>query len=254
MDIYQKYAEVYDHSGQILFSVRMIPYVGKLLARHVPRGSKVLDLACGTGTVALALEKRGYEVTGIDASEDMLAQARRKAASANAPICFIRQDMRSFSLPERVGLITCLYDSANYMLEEEDLRSMFARAAVALEPGGLLMFDMNTTWMMEHSLNDRVEFLDFRRVSIAMVESYDAEKRRATVKIVGFIRRGHFYEKFTETHSEQSYSEEQLYRLLEEAGFWVEGEYECFTFAPPTRDTKRIMWVARRRAVGEALE
>ncbi|MCL5256807.1 MAG: class I SAM-dependent methyltransferase, partial [Chloroflexi bacterium] len=68
-----------------------------------------------------------------------------------------------------------------------------------------------------------------------------------TVKIVGFIRRGHLYEKFSETHVEQSYSEEQIYRLLEGAGFWVEGEYHCFSFEPPVRDTNRIMWVARLR-------
>lgn len=247
MGIYQKYAEVYDRSGQILFAVRMIPYLDKLLARHVPQSKKALDLACGTGTIALTLEQQGYQVSGIDASEDMLAQARRKAEGANANIDFGRQDMRSFSLPERVGLITCLYDSANYLLEERDLREMFARSAASLESGGLLIFDMNTEWMMEHNLNDKTEFFDLGNVSIAMIESYDSEARRATVKIVGFIRRGHLYEKFSETHVEQSYSEEQIYRLLEGAGFWVEGEYHCFSFEPPVRDTNRIMWVARLR-------
>ncbi|MCL5256808.1 MAG: methyltransferase domain-containing protein, partial [Chloroflexi bacterium] len=175
MGIYQKYAEVYDRSGQILFAVRMIPYLDKLLARHVPQSKKALDLACGTGTIALTLEQQGYQVSGIDASEDMLAQARRKAEGANANIDFGRQDMRSFSLPERVGLITCLYDSANYLLEERDLREMFARSAASLESGGLLIFDMNTEWMMEHNLNDKTEFFDLGNVSIAMIESYDSE-------------------------------------------------------------------------------
>lgn len=246
--IYQRYAEVYDRSGQVLFAIRMIPYLDKLLRRHLFPGRRVLDLACGTGTIALAFAQRGYEVVGLDASEAMLAQARSRAEEVNDRLELVCQDMRSFTVWDKVGLITCLYDSMNYMLEEADLLRVFKCAASAIAPGGLFVFDMNTAWMMEHVLDEKTEFFESGPLSLVMVHNYDREKRRATVKIVGFIRRDGLYEKFSETHVEQSYTEEQVYRNLEKAGFWVEGEYGCFGFEPPVMDTARIMWVARRKS------
>jgi SAM-dependent methyltransferase len=246
MGIYGKYAEVYDGSGQILFAVQMIPYLEQLLNRHRFPGDRVLDLACGTGTVANYFAGKSYQVSGIDGSEEMLGQARKKTAEMGAVVDFSRQDMRDFAVAEPTGLVTCLYDSMNYMLTEEDLLIVMQRAAAALMPGGLFVFDINTEWMMEHALNNRTEFFESGPLSLVMVEEYDPDLKRATVKMTGFVRRGKLFERFTEVHCEQSYSEQQMYGLLQRAGFYIEGEYDCFHLDPPNRETKRIMWVARK--------
>jgi SAM-dependent methyltransferase len=246
MGIYGKYAEVYDGSGQILFAVQIIPYLEQLLNRHRFPGDRVLDLACGTGTVANYFADKNYQVSGVDGSEEMLEQARQKTAEMGAAVDFSCQDMRAFEVVERAGLITCLYDGMNYMLTEDDLLKVMERAAQALTPGGLFLFDMNTEWMMEHSLNNRTEFFESGPLSLVMAEEYDPDLKRATVRMTGFVRRGKLFERFTEVHCEQSYSEQQMYGLLQRAGFYLEGEYDCFHMDPPNRETKRIMWVARR--------
>jgi SAM-dependent methyltransferase len=103
--IYERYAEFYDESGQIGYSLRMIPYLWQVLERHGFQGNSALDLACGTGTMALAMAQRGWRAYGVDASAAMLAQARRKAEEAGLPLLLSQQDMRTFILPERVDSV-----------------------------------------------------------------------------------------------------------------------------------------------------
>jgi ubiquinone/menaquinone biosynthesis C-methylase UbiE len=87
LTIYSEYASVYDASGQIAFSEQMIPYLRTILDRHPANKGALLDLACGTGTVAIAMALQGWQVIGIDGSETMLAQARTKACTTASTIC-----------------------------------------------------------------------------------------------------------------------------------------------------------------------
>src|SRR5688572_13640084 len=95
--IYHTYAALYDRSGQIRFSVLMQIYLPEVLAQHQAPGKRMLDLACGTGTLALMQAEAGWEVIGLDASPAMLAEARRKQAAAGVDVTFVAGDMRSFA-------------------------------------------------------------------------------------------------------------------------------------------------------------
>ncbi len=146
-DPYGAYAAVYDVQGQSRWSERMVAFLDDLLPRYdaVPaRSRRVLDLACGTGTAALRLAAQGYTVTGIDGSANMLEIARRKAAEEDTAVTFVQQDMRAFTAPEPVGLLTCFYDSLNYLTDPDDLVRSFICMRGALAPDGLAVFDMNT--------------------------------------------------------------------------------------------------------------
>ena len=107
MSIYQDYARVYDAWGSSL-SLKMITYLGRLLDRHPSIGRTMLDLACGTGTMAIAQAQAGWRVYGVDGSAEMLAQARVKAEAMDATVLWSQQDMRHFHLPQRMSLVTCL--------------------------------------------------------------------------------------------------------------------------------------------------
>lgn len=246
MGIYEKYAQVYDSSGQIGFSVRMIPYLQDLLVRHPVERDNMLDLACGTGTVALSFASNGWEVWGVDASSEMLAQAEKKARETGLTLRLSCQDMRRFTIPAGVRLITCLYDSMNYMLTLPDVQVVMQRVAAHLAPGGLFLFDMNTAWALEHVWDHRMFLTEDDDLSLIMASQYDEKQLSARVTVTGFVRRGEFYERFSETHLEQSYTEDQIRNVISASGLRLVARYDCFAFDPPAEDCSRIMWVAGR--------
>jgi SAM-dependent methyltransferase len=244
MSIYQDYARVYDASGQLAFSLKMITYLGRLIERHPTPGRIMLDLACGTGTVAAAQAQAGWRVYGIDGSADMLAQARAKAENAGVTVFWSQQDMRHFHLPQRMSLVTCLYDSINYMITSDDLLAVFRRVFSVLAPGGLFLFDMNTAWALATLWDDETYFTDGDDLSVVMQSRYDDRRQRAIVVVTCFERIGELYNKIVEQHVEQAYPLEQVATLLTDAGFQIEAQYDCFTFREPGPETLRIMWVA----------
>ncbi len=246
MGIYQDYAALYDPSGQKAFSQKMLPYIRRLLRRHPVQGKRMVDVACGTGTVAISLATAGWCVCGVDASRDMLAAARAKAKEKGAVIKWSQQDMRAFDLPKRVDLVTCLYDSMNYMLTEEDIRASFERAFDTLRPGGLFLFDMNTIKALCEAWNGQTYFIDSDDLCMVLKSRYNQRRKRSCVEVTCFQRVGTLYRRITEEHVERGYPKERINALLTEAGFAVEAAYECFSFQPPSDQTFRIMWVARR--------
>lgn len=266
--LYQAYAPFYDSSGQIRFAMLMEQYLRELLDRHPAPGRRALDLACGTGTLALMLADEGWEVVGLDASAEMLEQARAKAANLDTPgrTTFVQGDMRGFEIQNKqlriekdiagsfsqfsllnspFDLVTCFYDSLNYMLTDADLAACFQTAARALAPGGLLVADMNTRYFLEHDWGscEVIEQTDFVQIS----QSYfDPGSACSTMVLTGFTgddERG--YHRFDETHVERAYAPDQVAALLEAAGLRVEAVYDCFTFQPIAERTQRIAWVAR---------
>lgn len=268
---YEAYAPFYDLSGQLRFGVLMAQYLHELLDRHPPCGRRALDLACGTGTLALMLADEGWDVVGLDRSAAMLAQARAKAANLDTPgrVRFVQGDMRtigiedeewrmeritqqpdaSFSiLNSQCNLVTCLYDSLNYLLAEAELAACFVGVARALTPGGLFIADMNTRHFLEYDWGEceALELPGFVQVTQSTFEPAGA---CSTMRLTGFVgddEQG--YLRFDETHIERAYPADSIDALLAAAGLLVEARYDCFTFQPIAERTQRIAWVARKPA------
>ncbi len=245
--IYREYARVYDRSGQLAFSLRMIDYIKTLLCRHPANGRTLLELACGTGTVAVAMARAGWHVYGVDASAAMLAEARSKIETHQADVIVSQQDMRHFVIPERVHLVTCLYDSINYMLTSDDLAAVIRRAYDALEPGGLLLFDMNTPYALETFWDDDTHVTESEGLTVIFTSKYDERHQRSTVVATIFERKGDVYRKIVEEHVEQAFPMEHVATLLADAGFAIEAHYNCFSLRESNDETYRIMWVARKQ-------
>ncbi|MBU0493882.1 MAG: methyltransferase domain-containing protein [Chloroflexi bacterium] len=255
MSMYTQYAQVYDESGQIFFALRMIDYLGQLLPRHGPvtqsglglaAGDKVLDLACGTGTVAVALAQQGLHVYGVDGSPAMIEQARCKVTETGYDVALSCQDMRAFTLPEPVDVVTCLYDSLNYLLSPADLVRAFECVRAALRPGGILLADINTPAALLHIWGADTYFGENPRVSIVMQNTYDEATTQSTVIVTGFVRRGELYERFQEEHQQRGYVPQEVATALKMAGLRLEASYDCFSFTAPGADAQRVMYVARR--------
>ena len=253
MSMYDHYAPLYDGSGQIRFALLMAQYLREVLEKHPVAGRRMLDVACGTGTLALLMAEGGWRVVGLDSSEAMLMQARAKSDG----IDFIDGDMRAISalaetykdalaLHASFDLATCAYDSLNYLQTSEELLACFEGIAWALQAGGLFVGDMNTRWFLEHDwgeceVQEQPGYVQINR------SHYDTANSTSTLLLTGFVgddERG--YERFDERHVERAYPLEEVTVLLEQAGLRVEATYDSFTFLQPTERTQRIMWVARK--------
>jgi len=108
-----------------------------LLSHRVERGSRILDLCCGTGEFAGWLEAQGMCVTGVDNSARMLGSARTSVPRAQ----FYQADMRQFNLSERFDAVTCMYNSINQALTLRSLRGVLRSVHNHLSPGGWFLFD-----------------------------------------------------------------------------------------------------------------
>jgi SAM-dependent methyltransferase len=267
--IYEAYAPIYDAIGQGQFSARMAAWALAWLAEcgiHQP--ARVLDLACGTGEAALVFAAAGCEVVGVDRSAAMLEIARGKARGAKYDVVFIRGDMRelptederpktndqrsqtdtlsSFVLrPSSFDLVTCFYDSMNYLIDDGDLDRICAGVARVLRPGGHMVFDLNTaaeyaTWDERDSVTH-----DGRDCLVYNQLSYDPDACLATGRIVWFVRELDHWWRGEETHVERAWSGDEVRAALAGAGLTLVGRYDL-TGGLAAEDALRVVYVARR--------
>jgi SAM-dependent methyltransferase len=256
---YTAYAPFYDGSGQIRFAVLVGQYVAELLARHPAPGHRALDLACGSGTLAVMLADDGWDVTGVDRSLAMLALAETKASTllTAGTVRLGAADLRALPFTDQEGtaafaltpgayhLATCTYDSINYLLSEAELLACFNGVARALGPGGLFLFDVNTELFLRAvwppcELDERPGFVQVQ------ISEYTPETMRSTMRLIGFVGDDtHGYTRFEELHTARAYPNETIVRLLARAGMRTEALYDCFTFQEPGAASQRVMVVAR---------
>ena len=223
MTVYRDFAHLYQKGDYPRFSERMAVLLPPILKKFGSEPRAVLDLACGEGSFAVAMAGRGYAVTGIDRSIDMLKLAREKATEADYWIEFLEQDMRALSLEGRFDLVTCWFDSLNYLLSIKDLKSCYAGVHEALNPGGLFIFDMNTVyglgviWQKRpcEVCQDTGDLLEIHR------KAYDFESNIATMRITGFIKTGDAWIRVEEEHQERGYTLGEIHSVLRDTGFDV---------------------------------
>ena len=241
------FAQVYDKAGFSSFSERMIPYIDQNLERLNFQSESVLDLACGTGTAAILLAKRGLRVYGVDGSQHMLKIAKQKAADEKVHVEFLLSDMRSFTIPETVDLVVSLYDSLNYILKPEELVSVFMRVRQHLKENGLFMFDMNTLYNMKYGWDNRFSVF-WMTDDILVIESnvHDLSRRITTKSFTFFVKREEeLFERILEEHTERGYTANELEGALTDAGLELVSCYECFTFTKPQPEARRIFCIGK---------
>lgn len=154
------------------------------------RRMTVLDVGCGTGTLAIALLAKGYDVVGVDSSPSMLDVAREKAAAAGGGerLRFVEGDFRTFSLGERFGIATCTFDALNHLPTADDLEATFRRVHEHLLPGAPFVFDLHTDLgLREHNF---VSVNDYDDVFLLRRTVYNDAAHQATARVTGFVNKG----------------------------------------------------------------
>lgn len=217
-------------------------YLMGLLDRNGAR--KVAECACGTGNITWKLVKAGYEVTGLDLSEDMLLVAREKLRKMGLRCPFVCEDMRALSLHKPVDAIIAACDGVNYVTE--GVEAFFTAAHKALKPGGMLLFDVSSYYKLSKVLSGRTFGDTGEDWGYIWENVFDPDTSLLEMGLTCFIREGSHYSRFEETHLQRAYTEEELTAALKGAGFSRVEVYEAFTLTPPKPDTERLQFVAYR--------
>lgn len=204
----------------------------------------VLDLACGTGTIACLLAERGYRVIATDGSEEMLTQAMLKAAELEekAPV-FLHQAMPRLRLLEPVDAVISTIDSLNYLTREKDLRETFQRVCRWLKPGGQFIFDVNTPYKLRRM--DGQMYMDETEDSFCVWRTFFSERTQVCTYQVDLFREREdgAWERTFEEHREKAWSMDQLRVFLAEAGFETVTVTGDLSAKPPKEDEDR--WLIR---------
>jgi ubiquinone/menaquinone biosynthesis C-methylase UbiE len=252
MKIYDDFAYVYTRGQYTDFSKHMaerLPVALEQVGAGATDIGKILDLACGDGTFAVGMARKGSSVTGIDSSPRMLEFARKKAGEAGVSVEFILGDIRSLEFDSRFDLVTCWYDSLNYIIDKGDLRHVFEGAARALKNRGLFVFDMNTIYGLVVLSREYPCYVENETSDIFEVHrhEFDYESGIATMKITCFVRENDGWRRVDEEHMERGYSQEEIREILNQAGFQLVAAWGSFRdMSDASSDSGRVWYVARR--------
>ena len=241
---YEALAEIYDFVMRHVAYREWAVYVEEILRRFGFRDPKILDLACGTGTLVLELCARGHHVTGADSSPAMLRIARQKAQSWGASVSFFEMDMRTVYGPPTYDVVLCLYDSINYLLALQDVASAFVGLTDLLLPDGLFIFDICTEgnslkYFRDITERERGDGFSYTRHSFYRPEDH--------MQINEFeILFDDQPERWIETHRQRIYTLNEISTAVEASPFELLGMYDDFSFRPPTEYSDRVHFVLRK--------
>ena len=211
MDAYTSFAAVYDTFMDNIPYEEWKSYLEELLKEYGVQDGLVLDLGCGTGTMTELLAADGYDMIGVDNSEEMLEIAREKQIKSGHEILYLLQDMREFELYGTVGAVFSICDSLNYITEPEELKQVFRWVNNYLDPGGIFIFDFNTEYKYREVLGDQTIAESREDCSFIWDNYYYEEERINEYELNLFIREdaeseteGDLYRRFRETHFQRA--------------------------------------------------
>lgn len=247
--IYDLLAPFYDRiNGDIDYS-SWADFIEKIFAENLKdKPELVLDLGCGTGRMTLELAYRGYDMTGVDYSVDMLDVAREEAEKQGRDVLWLCQDMTEFELYGTVDAVVSCLDCINHLTTEEELIDCFKLVHNYLVPGGVFVFDINGRAKFENIYAENTYAMEEEGAFCVWQNYYDREERLCDFLITLFREREDgLYERYDEEQTERMYELSEIKALLSEAKMEFIGAWSDFEFSEGGDDSERIYIAARCR-------
>jgi len=244
---YGQLSEIYDYVMRHVDYDHWADYIESIFARFKLTPDKILELACGTGSMAAILSKRGYQVRGVDQSDGMVAVAKQKAEDEQLSAIFQQGDMvESPVMNDAFDAIICLYDSINYLMDEKALRQMLDRVFTNLSPTGIFIFDACTEINSKRFFDNEVDQESTDRFSYIRHCEYKAQERVQVNEFqLVFNRSDGKHDEYFERHEQRIYPIDQLKHLCKEAGFRNLSAFDGFTFQSASEKSNRVHFVMR---------
>ena len=246
---YSVLADIYDIVMSDVDYETWADYIDEIILMHQPTARSILELACGTGTIALSLEELDcYEITATDGSQDMIRIARKKAATSNSGIDFHTMNFLDLSFDKTFDVVYMVFDSINYLHTNEEIIQLHQEVKKVLNPGGIFVYDFTTPRNSRKAirfLNNEQKTIDgkyrYRRGS-----SFNAKERIHTNLF--HIEKldeesGEVLEKFEEQHRQKIYTLEEIQSIVKKTDFTILQAYDGFELKPAHRKSLRITMV-----------
>lgn len=276
MDAYTEFSKWYDELMEDVPYDEWFEFVKEKLSENGIKDGLVCELGAGTGNFTMRLAEAGYDMIGIDNSDEMLAEARTKkeeylkeesentSGSVNkvSDIMYICQDMREFELYGTVNAIVSICDSINYILEDEEMIHTFKLVNNYLDPKGLFVFDFNTVHKYKDVIGDSTIADSNEDVSFIWSNYFDEETKINEYEVTFFVKAetdkdiagdgnvkkdddSDLYKRFVEYHYQRGYILEEIKDFLKEAGLVFIEAFDADGFGIANDDSERIFVIAR---------
>jgi SAM-dependent methyltransferase len=244
--IYDLLAPFYDEVNKDIDYSLWADFIEKIIEREYRLGKPelILDLACGTGRMTRELARRGYDMTGVDNSVEMLDIARN--SSAEYDILWLCQDMSEFELYGTVDVTVSCLDSINHITDTKKLKKCFELVHNYLIPDGLFIFDLNTRYKFENVYSDNTFVMETDKNYCVWQNYYSKKGGTCDFYITVFSQdEDGRYERQEAVDRERAYSLKHISRLLSDAGFETVDIYGDYDFNQADGNDERVYVVAR---------
>ena len=244
--MYHILSRFYDRLQDVDYEA-FIDYYEEIFKRFGLTPELILDLGCGTGNITIPMASRGYDMIGLDCSADMLDIAAEKAKNQNYDILFLDQDMTEFELYGTVDAMICALDGVNYLTEDGQFSKMLRLLHYYLNPGGILIFDINTVYKFRHILDGQVFVYDEDDVYCVWNNDFDEKEKLCYFDLNFFLKNSDgSYARYDEYQEERAYTIEELRKYITDCGLKCLGVFDSLSFDAPTESSERLFFVAQR--------
>ena len=255
MSGYNVFARYYDELTANINYRKRAEYFHEIIKKFKTTENNILlDLACGTGSISEEMARLGYDVIGVDNSQEMLGIALDKKFDSELNIQYLCQDMRNIDMFGTIDVTVCALDSINHLSCIDDVRKVFEKVSLFSEYNGLFIFDVNTLYKHRKILADNTFTYETDNVYCIWENSLNKDTDEVRMNLEFFeLEENGLYSRSSDCFSEKAYSEETIEKLLAETNFEIIGKYGDDTFESPSETSQRIIYTARCKLMKEGI-
>ncbi len=245
MSIYEGFASVYDIMQSDVDYDKWAKALSEISKAHVRQPRTVLELACGTGTLAIELSKQGFICEGVDISEEMLAIANHKAIESVQRIRFLCQDIQAFNTGKKYDVIFSMCDGFNYLTEDGGMVNAFKAVHKHLNDDGIFIFDLSSKYKLSQIIGNNTFAETFEDTSYIWENEFDEIENLLHFTLTLFVKDGELYERFEEYHTQRAYAYGEVLNLILPF-FEVLKTVDGDTFEAVTQTSQRLCFICKK--------